>query len=246
MLSITSVSSIGNIHRRVIVFPFVVPSSGSVWWSEGVSLDGGWIFLSKWTQCRGAKDSSQVVSDWLWQKALPQSFSRLCRLMLEPGPSVWTSSLWRCAQKSEAKERAIDSSLLFWQMKDSNALFSSSSQLFLSDAEVLSRLRVKIFTVLSVELTKTTDSDLAQVHPFVWFWTLCKPEESQFPLKCLVLLFFCCWKALKRSTLCSFGVPVPAVSAMCKCLEWRRNFYNVAAVESVSTARVPGLVLEGS
>lgn len=43
MLSSTSVSSIGNIHRRVIVFPFVVPSSGSVWCSErsrgGVRVD---------------------------------------------------------------------------------------------------------------------------------------------------------------------------------------------------------------
>lgn len=63
--------------------------------------------------------------------------------------------------------RSNDSSLLFWQMKDMNALFSWSSQLFMTDAELLSGLRVKIFTMLSVKPAKTTDSDLAQVHPLV-------------------------------------------------------------------------------
>lgn len=46
-------------------------------------------------------------------------------------------------------------------MKDVNALSSRSSRLFTTDAEVLSSLRVKIMTMLSVELAKTTDLDLS-------------------------------------------------------------------------------------
>lgn len=168
MLSSTSVSSIGNIHRRVIVFPFVVRSSGSVWCSErsrgGIRVDltanaiwmaDGFFFTSE----HSARER-RTVWDWLWQKALTRSFIRLCRSMLDADPSAWTSCLWRCAQK-EAKLRSNDSPSLLWQMKDVNALSSWSSQLFTTDAEVLSSLRVKIMTVLSVELAKTTDSGLS-------------------------------------------------------------------------------------
>ena len=112
MLSSTSVSSIGNIHRRVIVFPFRVPGSGSVWCSErsrgGLRVDlavraiwvaDGFFFTNK--QCKGAKDSSQMVWGWLWQKAPTQSFIRPCRSMLhtDRGPVVYDEVPKKLEQK---------------------------------------------------------------------------------------------------------------------------------------------------
>lgn len=127
MLSSTSVSPIGNIHRCVIVFTFVVQvqcvrqqrSRGGVRVTPPVdAVDGEWIFLYERIQWTGWKDSSQVVWGWLWQKAFAQSFMCPCTAILDTDPSVWTSWLWRCAQrKTEAKVRRIDSSLLFCQMK---------------------------------------------------------------------------------------------------------------------------------
>lgn len=113
-----------------------------MWCSErsrgGVSverdLDGGWIFPYKWAQCKGAKDSSRIVWDRLWQKAVAQLFIRLCRSMLDTDPSAWTSWLWRWAQKAEAKVRSNDS------------FFPKLSTLY--DR----RRSVKIFTMLSVKL----------------------------------------------------------------------------------------------
>lgn len=49
---------------------------------------------------------------------------------------------------------------------------------------------------------------------------------------------------LKGSEKIHFEVPVPLELAMCKCL-FERNLYNVAVVQSVNTAWVPGLLPEG-
>lgn len=233
MLSSTSVSSIGNLHRRMLFlyfFPFcssefrfsVVQRMETRWRRR--DLDGGWIFLYKWTQCRGAKDSSQTVWDWL---SLNRSYVWWCGWMPDTDPSTWTGCLGRRAQKAEAKKREIKW-LIFLVLADERREGSIFPRALDSLRPTQKFCQVRVWRYLRVlNWPKPQTQIFAQVHPSVWFGTL-KSLSSHWNASRSFFFFFrcccCCWKALKRSTLCSFGVPVPAESAMCKRLEWQRNF----------------------
>lgn len=149
MLSSTSVSSTGNIHRRVIVFPFVVPSvvqrKESRWSPRGTRP--GWR-MDFSLQMNTVQGSEGLLSDRL-RPALTKGCRSIVHTSVQIDAGHWSQCMDQLVMTMSPKSWSKSEIKWFF--------FSQSSQLFMTDAEVWRYLRCWV-----LNWAKTKD-------PLVWF-----------------------------------------------------------------------------
>lgn len=215
MLSSTSVSSIGNIHRRVIVFFFFFPFCTSEFrfsvvqrkeprWRQR-DLDGGWIFPLQMNTVQG---SEGLLSDGLRLASTKGSRSIVhtsddAGWMLDTDPSTWTGCLWRRAQKAEAK-KVRSKWFIFLVLADEICECSFFPPLELSTLydRRRSSVKVRVWRYLRcwvLNWPKPQTGIFAQVLSDLELWRVSVPAEMPCaPFFCCCYCCCCCWKGCEK------------------------------------------------